>query len=135
MRAVSQSLRSEPEGKAVCYAPGVFRTVRAGHDVHPSGRSHSREVDVISKPTMVFAVIVVLLAFVLGLLHFTGGAPCVTGRQQLPGVEEQQASVPPEPCRPTMAEHELQAAVITFWVCVAGLVIAGGIDVARRTRA
>lgn len=89
----------------------------------------------ISRLTLVFAVVVVMLAFVLGLLRFTGGAPCGTGRQQLPGIEDQQSSVPAEPCRPTMAERELQGAEAGFWICLAGLVISGGVDLARRTRA
>lgn len=89
----------------------------------------------ISRLTMVFAVIVVLLFFVLGLLHFTGDAPCGTGRQQLPGIEDQQSSVPVQPCRPTMAERELQGAEVGFWICLVGLVISGGVDLARRARA
>lgn len=89
----------------------------------------------ISKLTMVFAVIVVLLAFVLALLHFTGGAPCGTGRQQLPGIEDQQTSVPAEPCQPTMAERELQGAQVGLWGCLVGLVISGGVDLTRRARA
>ena len=89
----------------------------------------------ISRMTMIFAVIVVLLAFVLALLHFAGGAPCGTGRQQMPGIEDQQTSVAVEPCRPTMAERELQAAEIGFWVCIVGLVISGSVDLTRRARA
>lgn len=89
----------------------------------------------ISRLTMIFAVIVVLLAFVLALLQFTGGAPCGTGRQQLPGIEDQQTSVPTEPCQPTMAERELQGAGIGFWICLVGLVISGGVDLTRRARA
>ena len=92
-------------------------------------------VRVISRMTMVFAVIVVLLAFVLALLHFAGGAPCGTGRQQMPGIEDQQTSVAVEPCRPTMAERELQAAEIGFWGCLVGLVISGSVDLVRRERA
>ena len=88
-----------------------------------------------SRLTMVFAVIVVLLAFVLALLHFTGGAPCGTGEVQLPGIEDQQTSVPTEPCQPTMAERELEGAQIGFWVCLAGLVVSSGVDLTRRARA
>ena len=84
---------------------------------------------------MVLAVIVVLLAFVLGLLQFTGGAPCGTGRHQMPSVEDQQTTIPAEPCQPTAAERELSVAQAAFWVCVAGLVISGGLDIGRRTRA
>lgn len=89
----------------------------------------------ISRLTMIFAVIVVLLAFVLALLHFTGGAPCGTGRQQLPGIDDQQTTVASEPCQPTMAERELQGAEIGFWICLVGLVISGGVDLTRRARA
>ena len=89
----------------------------------------------ISRLTMVLAVIVVLLAFVLTLLRFTGGAPCGTGRHQMQSVVEQQTSIPSEPCQPAGAERELQAAEITFWGCLGSLLLSGSIDLARRRRA
>ena len=89
----------------------------------------------ISRPTMVFAVVVVLLAFVLALLHFTGGAPCGTGRHQMASVDEQQTRIPTEPCEPTSAERELQAVEVVFWCCLGGLLFSGGADLIRRKRA
>ena len=86
----------------------------------------------ISRLTMVLAVIVVLLAFVLTMLHFTGGAPCGTGRHQMPSVDEQQTNIPLDPCQPSAAERELQAAEITFWCCLGGLLLSGGVDLVRR---
>lgn len=88
----------------------------------------------ISRLTLVLAVIVVMLAFVLSLLHFAGGAPCGTGRHQMPSVEEQQTTMITEPCQPTGAERELVAAEITFWGCLGALVISGGVDLVRRRR-
>lgn len=89
----------------------------------------------ISRLTLVFAVIVVMLAFVLSLLHFTGGAPCGTGRHQMASVEDQQTSLPTEPCQATAAEHGLRAAEVAFWVCLGGFVLSGGVYLVGRKRA